>query len=244
MSEIFRGRIREIVRGSDLAQLSSKKIREQLEQEFKTDLSKRKKEIDDIVMSLLVSESQNEESQNSADDHDESDDDIPTTLNSQQEKRKQPDANTRNKKAKARDSSDDAAETTSKDEELARKLQGEDGTRTRRRHLKGPKKKDKKESKKKESKTSTKKDNMFQKEMVLSQELADIMGVNSMPRSKVVQRMWQIIKERNLSDPSNKQFHICDDQLMKVFGKKRVRTFSMMKYLKTHIKDPDLLTNS
>ncbi|XP_022080660.1 upstream activation factor subunit spp27-like [Acanthaster planci] len=239
MSEIFRGRIKEIVRGSDLTLLSSKKIREQLEQEFKTDLSKRKKEIDDIVMGLLVSESQNEESQNSPDedDEDEVDSDNPVTLNSQPQKRKQHATNTTKGKKSKTDLSDEETETMSKDEELARKLQGESRSRTRRKQVKGPRKKESR-------KTPTKKDSLYQKEMVLSHELADIMGVNTMPRAKVVQRMWQIIKERNLSDPANKQYHICDDQLMKVFGKRRVRTFSMMKYLKAHIKDPDLLTNS
>ena len=39
-----------------------------------------------------------------------------------------------------------------------------------------------------------------------------------MPRHEVVKKLWQVIKERNLQDPANKQFAICDDQLLKVFG--------------------------
>lgn len=38
-------------------------------------------------------------------------------------------------------------------------------------------------------------------------------------------------------DPKNKQFAICDDELMKVIGVKRFRTFGMMKYLKSHFVD-------
>jgi len=46
--------------------------------------------------------------------------------------------------------------------------------------------------------------------------------------------MWAIIKERNLYDPSNKQYAICDDDLLKVIGVQRFRTFGMMKFLKNH----------
>lgn len=38
-------------------------------------------------------------------------------------------------------------------------------------------------------------------------------------------------------DPKNKQFAICDDELFKVIGVKRFRTFGMMKYLKNHFVD-------
>jgi len=75
------------------------------------------------------------------------------------------------------------------------------------------------------------------KTVKLSPELSDIMGVDSMPRPEVVKKMWSIIKERNLYDPKNKQFAVCDEQLQKVFGVKRFRTFGMMKYLKSHFTD-------
>ncbi|KAL1423358.1 hypothetical protein MTO96_021328 [Rhipicephalus appendiculatus] len=71
----------------------------------------------------------------------------------------------------------------------------------------------------------------------VSPELAAVVGAEEMARSAVVKKMWSIVRERNLFDPSNKQFAICDPQLMKVFGHKRVRMFGMMKYLKNHIKD-------
>ncbi|KAK7871514.1 hypothetical protein R5R35_010230 [Gryllus longicercus] len=71
----------------------------------------------------------------------------------------------------------------------------------------------------------------------LSPELAAVVGQDSMARHEVVRKVWAIIKERNLYDPKNKQFAICDDELMKVFGVKRFRTFGMMKYLKNHFLD-------
>lgn len=71
----------------------------------------------------------------------------------------------------------------------------------------------------------------------LSPALAELMGQEEMPRHEVVKRVWTIIKEKNLYDPNNKQFAICDDALYKVIGTKRFRTFGMMKYLKTHFLD-------
>lgn len=70
--------------------------------------------------------------------------------------------------------------------------------------------------------------------MTLSPELAALVGQDSMARHEVVKKVWAIIKERNLYDPKNKQFAICDDALFKVIGVKRFRTFGMMKYLKDH----------
>lgn len=60
------------------------------------------------------------------------------------------------------------------------------------------------------------------------------MGAEEMPRHAVVKRIWAIVKEKQLYDPNNKQFAICDDALYKVIGKQRFRVFGMMKYLKTH----------
>lgn len=70
--------------------------------------------------------------------------------------------------------------------------------------------------------------------MTLSKELAALVGQESMARHEVVKKMWAIIKEKNLYDPNNKQFAVCDDALFKVIGVKRFRTFGMMKYLKNH----------
>jgi len=78
----------------------------------------------------------------------------------------------------------------------------------------------------------------FTKECVLSEELAAFLRKDRMTRSEVVSAMWRTIREKGLIDPNQKQFAICDDQLLKVIGKKRFKVFGMMKYLKSHIKDP------
>lgn len=59
----------------------------------------------------------------------------------------------------------------------------------------------------------------FTKSFKLSPELADVVGSDVMPRHEVVKKLWAVIKERELQDPANKQYAICDDQLFKVIGK-------------------------
>lgn len=68
----------------------------------------------------------------------------------------------------------------------------------------------------------------------LSSELAKLMGSKSMPRSAVIKKMWSIIKDRDLYDPENRQFAICDAELEKIMKVKRFRTFGMMKFLERH----------
>jgi len=77
----------------------------------------------------------------------------------------------------------------------------------------------------------------YTKECTLSPELAAVMGQPTMARHEVVKQMWKLVKEKNLYDPKNKQFAICNDELLTVFGVKRFRTFGMMKYLKNHFVD-------
>jgi len=69
----------------------------------------------------------------------------------------------------------------------------------------------------------------------LSEDLADIVGGDEMPRHEVVKRMWAYIKENKLQDPKNKQFIKCDEKLSKVIPTKKFRGFGMVKYLKDHM---------
>lgn len=84
---------------------------------------------------------------------------------------------------------------------------------------------------------STGKGNGFTRPYTLSPDLAALMGAEALPRHEVVKKVWAIIKERNLYDPKNKQFAICDPELHKVMGVKRFRTFGMLKFLKPHFLD-------
>jgi len=69
----------------------------------------------------------------------------------------------------------------------------------------------------------------------LSAELADIVGVDIMPRPHVVKAMWNYIKENNLQDPKNKSMIKCDEKLSKIIPTKKFRGFGMTKFLKDHM---------
>jgi len=91
-----------------------------------------------------------------------------------------------------------------------------------------------KKKKKKAAPGAKRKNTGFTKPYKLSEALADVVGADVMPRHEVVKKLWAFIKERELQDPKNKQFIICDEQLEKVIGVKRFKAFGMMKYLKEH----------
>lgn len=61
----------------------------------------------------------------------------------------------------------------------------------------------------------------FTRPYMLSPDLAELMGEPELARHEVVKKVWAIIKEKNLYDPKNKQYAICDAQLEKVIGVKR-----------------------
>lgn len=208
----LRKAISEMLVGANLDVLSSKKIRLQLEAKYGIDFTDRKKEIDGLVMDLISEDKEPEKPKESA----------------------QQNGAASSKSTAESSSSDDDDEQD--DEELARKLQDEE-FKSRSRAVKKSRPAKKEVTKKAPKAPGVKRENAYSRKCALSAELAAVVGAEEMPRSAVVKKMWSIVRERNLFDPSNKQFAICDDQLMKVFGHKRVRMFGMMKYLKNHIKD-------
>eukprot|EP00127_Corallochytrium_limacisporum_P003295 Clim_evm144s147 gene=Clim_evmTU144s147 len=81
------------------------------------------------------------------------------------------------------------------------------------------------------------------KKMQPSETLAEVLGSSELVgRAEVVKRMWEIIRERNLQNPSDRREILCDDTLKKLFGVDKVTIFGMNKYLSKHLKDPDQLT--
>ncbi|KAJ0170688.1 hypothetical protein K1T71_013460 [Dendrolimus kikuchii] len=132
--------------------------------------------------------------------------------------------------------SEEEEEEKSEEEAKADDDEEEYGTRAKRKKPE-PKKKGKAKSEKGGGGGGRAKGSGYTRAYKLSPALAEVMGQDEMPRHEVVKRMWAIIKERQLYDPSNKRFAICDKQLYKVFGTKRFQAFGMMKYLKTHFLD-------
>ncbi|XP_046851704.1 upstream activation factor subunit spp27-like isoform X1 [Xenia sp. Carnegie-2017] len=242
--------IAEIIRNGDLAVLTSKKIRLLLEKKYNTNLSSRKKHIDDIVMQLVDEQS---------DDDVGTDPVVSSDSSSMTEKKILPKKSSEN----SSQSGQSVVEESVNNEEKSRnkvkanhvkseneESESEDSVsdieppkpkKQKRLAAKAVKKEKTTKTVKTEKVEGAKKKTGFSMPMVLSAELAELMGETHMARPEVVKKMWQIIRERNLFDPSDKRFTLCDDQLLKIIGKKRFNTFAMMKFLKKHLKDPSLM---
>ncbi|ORX40951.1 hypothetical protein BD324DRAFT_612658 [Kockovaella imperatae] len=78
----------------------------------------------------------------------------------------------------------------------------------------------------------------FNKELVLSDALADFTGEARLSRPQVVKRIWEYVKLHDLQDPADKRFIICDDALKTVFNTDKVHMFTMNKILADHVRDP------
>jgi len=200
----LKAEVKAALEGADLQTVTPKILRKQLEEKLGIDLSSRRKEIDALIMSEI-------ENQVTSEEEEVSEDEQPT------KKGKKVDDDEYNPKA--------SKKAAPKKKAAGRKRKAEDSDNA-----------DDEDwgKKKKKSGGGGKKNSAFTKAYKLSPELAELMGQDVMQRHQVVKKVWEIIKDRNLQDPSQKQFAICDDDLFKVMGVKRFKTFGMMKHLKTH----------
>jgi upstream activation factor subunit UAF30 len=214
----------DILKDADLDTMSAKKVRLQLEENLSCSLVDRKKEIDEMVMDFVNSKT-NEE-----------DDDVQEVLDSEEDNKKR-------KKAKEPGAEDDDDDSDDSDFSVERAKKSKKKKAKARKAKKRKAREEAEESESSESewekpapekkKKGTGKGG-YMASLTLSPELARLMKAEALPRHEVVKKMWAIIKERNLYDPKNKQFAICDADLFSVIKVKRFRTFGMMKYLKEH----------
>ena len=78
----------------------------------------------------------------------------------------------------------------------------------------------------------------IKKEFNVSEDLRKIIGTNEgekITRPQVVKRLWEYVKDNNLQDPENKQWFTPDKTMAPVFGTKKIKAFSMSKYLEDHL---------
>ena len=76
----------------------------------------------------------------------------------------------------------------------------------------------------------------FMKEMMPSEDLAQVIGTKPIPRTEVVKKLWAYIRKNNLQDPKEKRMINADDKLRPVFGgKKQVSMFEMTKLVNKHL---------
>ncbi len=69
----------------------------------------------------------------------------------------------------------------------------------------------------------------------LSKELEEVVGKGPMPRTKVVQKMWEYIKKNKCQDEQNRRMINPDAKLAKVLGKKTLDMFQMTKAISKHL---------
>ncbi|RYY09041.1 MAG: hypothetical protein EON55_19160 [Alphaproteobacteria bacterium] len=68
-----------------------------------------------------------------------------------------------------------------------------------------------------------------------SAELGAVVGNDPLPRSEVISKVWEYIRNKKLQNPENKREILADDNLKKVFGKDRATMFEMNKYISAHL---------
>lgn len=75
------------------------------------------------------------------------------------------------------------------------------------------------------------------KPLSLSPELEAVIGKGPLPRTEVVKKLWEYIKQHNLQNPQNKRNILADDKLKAIFGGKgEVTMFEMTKLVSAHLK--------
>lgn len=82
----------------------------------------------------------------------------------------------------------------------------------------------------------TRKNSAFMKPMRPSQQLAQVVGSEPLPRTEVTKKVWAHIKRHKLQNPDNKREIIADEKLQPVFGKKKLNMFEMTKAINKHLK--------
>ena len=236
--------ITEILESADLNVMTAKLVRNELKAKLNAeDLDSRKKQINSIITDV-INELNQKQSKVKVEDKD---------IKSEPFVNNKSEATPKNHKQKEPKQSDDSSsddlsdaneDNEDNDEQLARKLQNEelDSKRrtTRNKSTKSVKKTKPKRNRSNSNDNETEKPKKkrksgYMKPCVLSPDLADFLGEPEMARHEVVKRIWSYVKDNNLLDPKNKQFAICDNQLNKIFGRKRVRMFGMMKFLAKHL---------
>ena len=76
----------------------------------------------------------------------------------------------------------------------------------------------------------------FMKPLNVSSDLAAVVGKGPMPRSEVVKKLWEYIRNNKLQDTQNRRNINADAKLKPVFGGKAVvNMFEMTKLVSQHL---------
>lgn len=108
---------------------------------------------------------------------------------------------------------------------------------TKKRATKATKKAKKRTTKRKTAKKKTKRkpNPAFMRPLTPSSALAAVIGSKAIPRTKVVQKLWEYIKSNNLQDSEDRRHINADAKLKPIFGKKSVSMLEMPKLINKHL---------
>lgn len=126
-------------------------------------------------------------------------------------------------------------ELVKRDAKLAAKLQKQEDDAKR-------KKKRKTDKPKKKRKVSENANSIQARKVLLSKKLEQFLGETELPRTQVVKKVWDYIKEHELQNPNDRREILCDDAMEPIFGKK-MTMFSMNKILSKHLFNPEDVVN-
>lgn len=259
--EDLKKEIQEILKDADLDNTSAKKVRLELQEKLDCDLTERKKEVDTLVMEVIDEQTQDDE--DGAEEEDEEEDEESEEEEAKPRKKVaarkrsvsesgseyeaapsdgggsdyEPDEPVKipkgRKKAKTSAKKKYGSDEESSGEEWGGSKKKKGGSRKKKADSDDDS--DDEKPKKKKRAAGSGKGNGFTAPQKLSEDLADIVGGDEMPRHEVVKRMWAYIKENKLQDPKNKQMIKCDEKLSKIIPTKKFRGFGMTKFLKDHM---------
>ncbi|CCG80837.1 SWIB/MDM2 domain protein [Taphrina deformans PYCC 5710] len=245
--KIFKPKVEQILRASDLETVSAKRVRKQLMEDVGLDLRAYKSELDDLIkacfQTFLDGAAQEEEEE-----------DVKPVI---KREGSPPAPISERPKIKKEVKTEPTSDTEDADVRYARELQAQyDSPRASRSAGVKPTTKRKRTVKKKATEQVINSDgelveveqkkkkravtnNAFNKLLTLSDELAKLLGTPYLSRPQVSKQIWAYIKapERNLQDQNDKRYINCDEKLQSLLGVPRVHMFSMTKILQKHMRD-------
>lgn len=101
-----------------------------------------------------------------------------------------------------------------------------------------PKKAAAKPAEKASAKKTDKKPNAgLMKPLTVSNDLAKVIGSEPTPRTQIIKKIWDYIKQNDLQDKENRRMINADEKLKVVFGgKEQISMFELAKIVNNHVK--------
>jgi len=237
--------IQVILKGADLDHMSAKQVRQELQEKLDCDLADRKKEVDELVMEVIDEQEDEDEEEDDEEENyaEEEDDEAEKSEDDESEEEGPPsdgggsDYEPNDKPAAKKAATKRAAEWGGAAKNKKKATLFMTATPKRKKKCSDDDSDDdfKPKKKKKKAGGGGAKAIGWTFPIKLSEQLAEVVGGDEMPRYEVLTRMWAYIKENNLQDPNNKQLIVCDEKLSNLFPLKKFRGFGMTKFLKEHM---------